>query len=101
MQAKSKSGRTFDLPSDQEEFNINAGIAKDLDTRELTGEEFRKLRPVGRPKAEVTKERITIRLSPEVIEKFRATGSGWQTRMDKALREYIETHSQSDIERLG
>ncbi|KMQ75628.1 BrnA antitoxin family protein [Marinobacter subterrani] len=101
MQTKSKSGRVFELPSDQEESDINAGIARDPDTRELTDQEFQQLRPLGRPKAEVTKERITIRLSPEVVEKFRATGSGWQTRMDKALQEYLKTHSQSDVERLG
>jgi uncharacterized protein (DUF4415 family) len=97
MQTKSKSGRKFTLPSSDEESGINEGITQDADTRELTEEEFRRLRPVGRPKAETTKERITIRLSPEV----RATGSGWQTRMDKALQEYLRTHSQSDIERLG
>jgi uncharacterized protein (DUF4415 family) len=31
----------------------------------------------GRPKATVTKERITIRLSPEVVERYRASGDGW------------------------
>jgi uncharacterized protein (DUF4415 family) len=46
----------------------------------------------GRPKAAVTKERITIRLSPEVVQSFRATGEGWQTRMDAALKEWLETH---------
>lgn len=101
MQTKSKAGRVFELPSDQEEADINAGIAADPDTRELTDQEFQQLRPLGRPKAVVTKERITIRLSPEVVEKFRATGSGWQSRMDKALQEYLRTHSHSDIERLG
>jgi uncharacterized protein (DUF4415 family) len=46
----------------------------------------------GRPKAAVTKERITIRLSPEVVQTFRATGEGWQTRMDAALKEWLKTH---------
>lgn len=46
----------------------------------------------GRPKAAVTKERISIRLSPEVVEKFRASGDGWQTRIDTALKEWLETH---------
>jgi len=40
----------------------------------------------------VTKERITIRLSPEVVEAFRATGKGWQTRMDGALKEWLREH---------
>lgn len=51
----------------------------------------------GRPKAEVTKERITIRLSPEVVQSFRATGDGWQTRVDAALKDWLKdwlrTHS--------
>ena len=46
----------------------------------------------GRPKAAVTKERITIRLSPEVVQSFRATGEGWQTRMDAALKEWLKAH---------
>lgn len=46
----------------------------------------------GRPKAAITKERITIRLSPEVVQTFRATGEGWQTRMDAALKEWLKTH---------
>ena len=50
------------------------------------------LRSPGRPKAEVTKERITIRLSPDVLSAFRASGSGWQTRMDAALRDWLRDH---------
>ena len=51
----------------------------------------------GRPKAAVTKERITIRLSPDVVETFRATGDGWQTRMDIALRDWLQTHSPAHL----
>lgn len=47
----------------------------------------------GRPKAAVTKERITIRLSPEVVERFRASGDGWQTRVDAALKDWLKSHS--------
>lgn len=47
----------------------------------------------GRPKAAVTKERITIRLSHEVVERFRASGEGWQTRVDAALKDWLKTHS--------
>ena len=47
----------------------------------------------GRPKADVTKERITIRLSAEVVEHFRRSGSGWQTRMNDVLKEWVDTHS--------
>lgn len=47
----------------------------------------------GRPKAAVTKERITIRLSQDVVERFRASGDGWQTRLDAALKDWLKTHT--------
>jgi uncharacterized protein (DUF4415 family) len=49
------------------------------------------LKARGPQKAPV-KERITIRLSREVVERFRATGQGWQTRMDEALKDWIKAH---------
>ena len=49
----------------------------------------------GRPKADVTKVRVGIRLSPEVLEHFKASGDGWQTRIDAALRQYISEHPVS------
>ncbi len=91
MLIKTKSGRDLKLPTDEEDATINAGIAADPDTFELTDKEFRRLKPLGRPKADVTKNRITIRLSREVTEHFRATGKGWQTRIDEVLKEYVKT----------
>ncbi|MGC7402403.1 BrnA antitoxin family protein [Pandoraea pneumonica] len=63
---------------------------------EVVGEDAAQklLRRRGRPKADVTKERINIRLSPEVVDYFRASGSGWQTRIDAALRQFIAEHPQ-------
>jgi len=42
-----------------------------------------------------TKERITIRLSHDVVEQFRATGDGWQTRIDTALQEWLNARGHS------
>jgi uncharacterized protein (DUF4415 family) len=39
-----------------------------------------------------TKIAVTVRYSPEVVEYFRATGDGWQTRMNDALRAYVKRH---------
>jgi len=89
MHVKSKSGRVFDLPSPEEDERVRVGIAADPDTHELSGEEMARLRPLGRPKAEVTKQAISIRLSPEVLAYFKASGPGWQTRIDAVLREYV------------
>ena len=51
------------------------------------------LKPRGRPPADVVKDRITIRLSPDVTAAFRASGDGWQTRIDAALKDWLRTHS--------
>jgi uncharacterized protein (DUF4415 family) len=40
----------------------------------------------GRPKSAVTKTSVTLRLDPDVLASFRATGKGWQGRMNAALR---------------
>ena len=47
---------------------------------------FRKSRgPQGLP----VKKQVTLRLSPDVVAAFRATGKGWQTRIDAALRVHL------------
>jgi len=80
-------------PTETEEVAINAGIAADNDTYELTPTEFEQLRPVrGRPRSTAPKQRITIRLSPDVLANFKAAGRGWQTRVDQALRDWLKTH---------
>ena len=43
----------------------------------------------GRPLKQARKRAINIRLSPEVLEHFRATGPGWQTRVDEVLKSHV------------
>jgi uncharacterized protein (DUF4415 family) len=50
-----------------------------------------KLRTRGVQKAP-TKEQISIRLSHDVLEGFRAFGSGWQTKIDVALKEWLKNN---------
>ncbi len=64
------------------------------DVPELTDEWFNsadyheggKLIRPGRPKSDSAKESISLRLDPDVLSHFRATGPGWQTRINEALR---------------
>jgi len=44
----------------------------------------------GRPKAALTKTHVNIRLDTDVLEAFKSTGRGWQTRINRALREWLE-----------
>ncbi|CAB3922008.1 BrnA antitoxin family protein [Achromobacter mucicolens] len=80
------------VPTHEEDEAINRGIAADPDTYELGTADLKQMKKIGRPKAEVTKERITIRLSPDVVEAFKASGTGWQTRIDTALKDWLKTH---------
>jgi uncharacterized protein (DUF4415 family) len=48
----------------------------------------------GRPRSLAPKEAINIRLSADVLERFRATGQGWQTRMDSALKQWLVEHGR-------
>jgi uncharacterized protein (DUF4415 family) len=57
-----------------------------VDVPELTDEWFARARRGGRPKAVAPKELTTLRLDPDVLAHFRATGPGWQTRINEALR---------------
>jgi uncharacterized protein (DUF4415 family) len=43
-------------------------------------------RPRGRPKLQETKVPVTLRLDRAIVEAFKAEGSGWQTRMNEALK---------------
>jgi uncharacterized protein (DUF4415 family) len=40
-----------------------------------------------------TKEQVAIRFDGEVLDYFRSTGKGWQTRMNDALKEWVREHA--------
>ena len=44
----------------------------------------------GRPKAEHPKERVSLRLEPGIIEAYRATGTGWQRRIERTLQAGVQ-----------
>src|SRR3990167_7502132 len=48
------------------------------------------------PQKEPKKILITVRYSPEVVEYFKNTGEGWQTRIDVVLKSYIKRHPHND-----
>jgi len=51
----------------------------------------RRGRPVGST-AEVRKTATSIRFDDDVVQAFKATGRGWQTRMNDALKDWLRTH---------
>ena len=52
------------------------------------------LRPkLGRPPLATPKQHLNIRLDADVVGAFRRTGNGWQTRLNNALREWLNAHA--------
>jgi len=47
------------------------------------------LKPRGRPRSPESKVAISLRLSPDTLARWKATGPGWQTRMANVLRESV------------
>jgi len=47
----------------------------------------------GRPAGSGKKEQVAIRFDTDVLTAFRATGPGWQTRMNAALKDWLKSHS--------
>jgi len=47
----------------------------------------------GRPKSAAPKEAVSLRLDPDLLQHFRATGRGWQSRINAALRKLAKLGS--------
>jgi uncharacterized protein (DUF4415 family) len=85
--------------SPEEDARIRAAAEADPDNPPRNTSQMRGLRPFreiqaerrrGRPKAETTKEPVSVRLDPEIVAYFRETGIGWQTRLNDVLADYVK-----------
>ena len=74
-----RDGRDEDeRPASQEEMQSGLEVAR---------------RRRGRPAGSGLKEQVAIRFDRDVLDAFRSSGAGWQTRMNAALKEWLKTHS--------
>jgi uncharacterized protein (DUF4415 family) len=85
------------LPSVAEDKVITAAAKSDPDAQPLTPKQLKAMVPIqtmrGRPKSENKKLLLSVRYSAEVIAFFKASGEGWQSRMDGVLRRYVARNS--------
>jgi uncharacterized protein (DUF4415 family) len=79
------------------------------DNPELSAEDFKNARPFaevfpelaaaakkrGRPKSEAPKVAVKLRIDPDVLEAYKATGPGWQTRMNEVLRRGLKPKART------
>jgi uncharacterized protein (DUF4415 family) len=98
MSRASKSKRpSIRIPSAKDDKLIRAAARSDPDAMPLTARQMKAmvpLRRVGRPKSASTKQLVSVRYSPEVLAFFKATGEGWQSRMDSVLKAYVARQSR-------
>ncbi len=86
---KSTSGRTLRMPTPAQDAAIAAAALTDPDAPILTDAQWTEVQPQlrrGRPLGSGNKTQVTLRIDTEVLNKFRATGAGWQSRINEALK---------------
>ena len=84
------NGKKIALLSDEEDAKLTSAALSDPDNPPVT--DFLGFKGVGRPPLANPKVAVKLRLDEDIVEKLRATGKGWQTRVNAALREYVQTH---------
>ena len=84
------------LPTPAEDAAITAAALSDADAVPFSDAEWLQVKPLvrrGRPLGSGSKAQITLRLDIEVVEKFRASGDGWQTRINDVLKSCVRSHA--------
>jgi uncharacterized protein (DUF4415 family) len=86
------------MPSTKEDKRIVAAAKADPDAQPLSPKQLKAMVPLrtlrGRPKLANPKQLVSVRYGAEVLEYFKSTGEGWQSRMDGVLRQYVARRSR-------
>ena len=84
------------IPTAQEGAIITAAALSDPDAIPFTDAQWEAVRPlvrIGRPRVATPKVPTTIRFDADVLAALKASGKGWQTRVNQAVREWVKSHS--------
>ena len=87
------------VPTAEEDAAITAAALSDPDALPLTDAQWQAAKPqarVGRPPStEPLKVPTTIRFDADVLAGLKASGKGWQTRVNDAMREWLKSHTRA------
>ena len=89
--ARKLKASTVIMPTEEEDAVITQAALSDPDNPPLTDEQLAQFKPArrGRPPQDVTKTPTSIRLDNVILDSFKATGDGWQTRVNQVLHQYL------------
>ena len=85
------------IPTPKEDAAIAAAALADPDAAPLTAAQWTAVKPfvrIGRPpSSKPLKVPTTIRFDADVLASLKASGKGWQTRVNEAVRDWLKNHS--------
>ena len=93
---KTRDGRVLVMPTPEEDAQITADAMIDPDAMPFSDAEWEAAKPTarrGRPLGSGSKVQITLRLDTDLVAKFKASGDGWQTRINDALKSWAQSHA--------
>jgi uncharacterized protein (DUF4415 family) len=97
--ARAKAREALIAMTGEEDKAMTEAALADPDARPLGEKQFDRMRPTsaadlnrrlrGRPRLQTSKRLVSLRLDLDVVTRFRATGPGWQSRIDAVLRAHL------------
>lgn len=91
MRARGQSKTDWARVDAMTEAELEAAIASDPDWADIPRDWYKHATPYY-PKAH--KKQVTLRIDPDVLDWFKRQGRGYQTRINAALRAFVEAHGQ-------
>jgi uncharacterized protein (DUF4415 family) len=101
-EARRMARESADNMTDEEDAAIRAAALRDPDNPPLNDDDWKRLRPIsperlrrlrgqrGPQKSKPLKERVSLRLDPDIVAHFKKRGPGWQSRINATLRKALK-----------
>jgi uncharacterized protein (DUF4415 family) len=107
-EARRMAGESADAMTDEEDAAITAAALADPDAQPISDEMFARMKPIdperlrrwrgqrGPQKSKPVKQRVSLRLDPDVVAHFKKRGPGWQSRLNATLRKALRLKALSN-----
>ena len=104
-EARRMAREDIENTSDEEDAAIHAAALRDPDNPPLTDRDWARMRPMSEVRPDLlrklrgqrgpqtskpVKERVSLRLDPDIVAHFKKRGPGWQSRINATLRKALK-----------